>query len=263
MYVAHRFPLGGLWWPSTGEDIHVRDLGTVPGKSLLLEAKVPEQQPNGSHKIIIDVLQLTKYLASPVPVYYVFPTPPWIGDLATSAWLGFERRADLAYRRASHRWFGEWTKVCTAADLHAHLAATTGAKSSTLKGLPSIHWTWREFWREFRNCGSAALPSAYIVDGPVASPSRDALRGRLEALRRRRSRVREGKRDHFLESLRDTTRYVYVPERSSKGPEQYRLASEDELSVSLAALLEIETVPGLETVANNLSVCHVPFTVLN
>lgn len=72
MYVAHRFPLGGLWWPTMGEDIRVEDLGTVPGKALLLEAKVPEQQPNGSHSITIDIPQLKKYVASPVPVYYTF-----------------------------------------------------------------------------------------------------------------------------------------------------------------------------------------------
>jgi hypothetical protein len=104
MYVAHRFPLGGLWWPTVGEDIRVEDLGTLPGKALLLEAKVPELKADGSHVVTIDVAQLRKYVASVAPVYYTFPAPPWTGDLTTSAWLGIERRADLAYKRAGHRW---------------------------------------------------------------------------------------------------------------------------------------------------------------
>ena len=136
MYVAHRFPLGGLWWPTAGEDVRVEDLGTLPGKALLLEAKVPELQSNGSHVVTIDVAQLTKYVSSVAPVYYIFPAPPWTGDLATSSWLGIERRADLAYRRAGHRWFGKWTVVCTAAALLAHIAPAPGQKHGTVKSVP-------------------------------------------------------------------------------------------------------------------------------
>lgn len=262
MYVAHRFPLGGLWWPTAGEDIRVEDLGTVPGKSLLLEAKVPEQQLNGSHAITIDVAQLTKYLASPVPVYYIFPTPPWSGLLATSSWLGVERRADLAYRRAGHRWFGEWTQVCTAADLHAHLSPSSGDKFTKLKGLPATHWSWRMFWKEFRACGSTALQSAYVVDGPVADPTRSTLRGRLETLRKSRAQERPGGREAFFEALRDRQRYVYVPDRSSPEGDRYLLADDDDLSGSLSALLRSDDAQLTETSTQSLSVCHVPFTVL-
>lgn len=131
MYVANRFPTGGLWWPSHGEDVRVEDLGTVPGKSILLEVKVPEQQASGAHIVTIDLAQLQRYLRSAVPVYYSFPQPPWTGSLTGSAWLRPERRADLAYRRANHRWFGEWTVVCRAKDLHSHLSAAVSAGKST------------------------------------------------------------------------------------------------------------------------------------
>lgn len=255
MYVAHRFPLGGLWWPTMGEDISVEDLGTVPGKALLLEAKVPEQLPGGAHIISIDVPQLTKYLTSIVPVYYIFPVPPWSGGLSGSVWLGSERRADLAYRRAGHRWFGRWTRVCTAADLYAHLAPTAGSASASLKGLPRRHWKWRDFWTEFRKCGSSSLQSAYILDGPTTDPSRAELRDRLSALRRDRARSDKRRRDEFVDTLRERPRYVYVPENGPETTEQYRLAQDDDLTGSLRALLDAEA-------ASELSVCHVPFTVL-
>ena len=37
--------------------------------------------------------------------------------------VGVRGRADLADKRAGHRWFGTWTVVCTAAALLSHIAA--------------------------------------------------------------------------------------------------------------------------------------------
>lgn len=299
MYVANRFPLSSLWWPTFGEDVRVEDLGTVPGKTLYLEVKVPEQQANGSHRTIIDIPQLQRYLTSPVPVFYVFPTPPWRGDLATSAWLRPERRADLAYRRAGHRWFGDWTRVCTAAALHRHLNPA-GQTNMTLAGLPPGYWDWPDFWSEFRDCGSASLPSAFILDdvmvpgeapapdgptpdGPTpggpgpggpepdglaragrgSTVSRSVLRGHLKALRQRREVERRDGRDDPLESHRGKQPFVYVPSDPSSESEQYRLVPEDELSEHLTALLTHETRAPGEPDADHLAICHAPFTVLN
>lgn len=264
MYVAHRFPLGGLWWPTTGEDIRVEDLGTLPGKALLLEAKVPELQPNGSHVVTINVPQLTKYVRSVAPVYYAFPAPPWVGELATSSWLGIERRADLAYRRAGFRWFGKWTVVCSAADLLSHLAPAVGQKHANLTGVPANHWLWQAFWKEFRDCGSSELPSVFILDGPVPDASRAQLRERLELLRVTRAEERRGQRDAYVESLRDRPRYLYVPDGRSPRTDRYVLANDDDLSGSLAEVMRSEQsdVADPQQEASHLSVCHVPFTVL-
>jgi hypothetical protein len=94
-------------------------------------------------------------------------------------------------------------------------------------------------------------------------PSRAKLRSRLQALRRNRSQERESQRDYYFESLRQERRYVYVPHRSSAGSEQYQLADGDDLTSSLTALLGAQTAPDFEAASNNLSVCHVPFTVLD
>lgn len=264
MYVAHRFPLGGLWWPTSGEDIRVEDLGTVPGKALLLEAKVPELQSDGSHRVTIDIRQLTKYVSSIAPVYYTFPAPPWTGHLATSSWLGIERRADLAYKRAGHRWFGAWTVVCTATDLLAHLAPDPGQKQATLKDVPTSHWRWQAFWKEFRDCGSPMLPSVFIVDAPVPDATRERLRERFDMLRRARVEERKDQREAFTESLRDRPRYLYVPDPNSPNADRYLAADEVDLSGSLARVVRSEQPDNIDPTQEptHLSVCHIPFTVL-
>ncbi|MGJ9422586.1 hypothetical protein [Aeromicrobium sp. CF3.5] len=264
MYVAHRFPLGGLWWPTTGEDIRVEDLGTLPGKALLLEAKVPELQADGSHVVTIDIAQLLKYVSSVAPVYYTFPVPPWTGDLASSSWLGIERRADLAYKRAAHRWFGAWTVVCTASALLSHVAPAVGQKHATLKTVPASHWRWQAFWKQFRDCGSATLPSVFLLDGPVPDAIRARLRERLEQLRQARDEERQGQRRAFTESLRDRPRFLYVPDRNSTTPDRYVLAGDGDLSASLANVVSSQQPGSADSQAepNHISVCHVPFTVL-
>lgn len=261
MYVAHRFPMGGLWWPSSGEDIRVEDLGTVPGKAVLLEVKVPEQQPDGSHLVSIDLAQLAKYLSSPIPVYYLFPVPPWTGQLAGSAWLGAERRADLAYRRAAHRWFGDWTVVCTAAALSATLGTKPGQKTATMSSLPP-HWRWRNFWTDFRGCGSPVLPSAFILDDPLDAGelTRARLRQRCADLRRLRRQERPAQRDSFVDALRHAEHYRYVPREAGPSEDVYRLVQDVELSDALASLLDRPDDVGGDSA---LSLCHVPFFALD
>ncbi|WP_157063217.1 hypothetical protein [Luteipulveratus mongoliensis] len=216
MYVSHRFPTGGLWWPTKGEDIRIEDLGTVPGKACLLEVKVPERLPD-KHVTKIDVAQLERYLLSLVPVYYVIPDPPWTGDLATSMWLSPERRADLAYRRTEDRWFGHWTYVCTAADLYAHLSPSPSQTTASLLSRPP-HWKWPLFWSDFAHCGGVEMPSLFLSRdvGPRASrgqlaESFSALRFELRGARgRQREEVRRGIRD----SVGEMTVYVQEVRRS-------------------------------------------------
>lgn len=216
MYVAHRFPTGGLWWPARDEDITVEDLGTVPGKACLLEAKVSEQKP-ASHQVTIDLPQLQKYVASAAPVYYAIPEPPWIGNLVGSVWIGPERRADLAYRRSQQRWFGNWTYVCTASDLLAHIAPAKGQKRAVLATPPPQRWSWPTFWRLFAECGSQAMPALFLVPDDLGPQTRRGdLRESLSVLTSDfRSAGAAGRESLRRELQTSTNRFHYVPTADS------------------------------------------------
>jgi hypothetical protein len=281
MYVAHRFPRGGLWWPTKGEDIHVEDLGTLPGKSVLLETKVPELATTGAHTVSVDLAQLKRYVSSLVPVYYVFPEPPWVGDLMVSGWLGGERRADLAYRRAGDRWFGEWTLVCGAADLLAHLAPTPVQKTATVTTPPPQHWRWFDFWSDLVRCGSRTMPAAFIVPTDDVAAELEAgngtisrtllraelleLRGALAAQGRSEKRSQKrAERDRFVEELRSMRKSVLVPVGPVDGDDLYREVSDEELAASMYDILQADDRVGAseEDIDSHLSVSAVPFDSL-
>lgn len=282
MYVAHRFPRGGLWWPTHGEDIHVEDLGTLPGKSVLLETKVPEQAATGAHSVTVDLAQLSRYVSSIVPVYYVFPEPPWMGDLMTSGWLGSERRADLAYKRAGDRWFGEWTLVCRAIDLQAHLAPTPGQKTATITAPPPQHWRWFDFWTELTRCGSPTMAAAFILPADDVGAmletgngtvSRGLLRAELRTLRSallEQGRLvkeprRRALRENFIEELRSVRKSVLVPVGQPDGEDLYREVSSEELADSIADVLRVDDRgrANEDDFNSHLSVSAVPFDSLS
>lgn len=194
MYLARRFPTCQLWWPSKDEDIAVQSLTNRTGKSLLLEVKTTDwNRRRGEHRLTIDVDQLRRYQSSPVPVYYLFPMPPWPDVLADGdSWLMGRRRTELIER--GHGWFGSWLFVVRAQTLWTWLGSKQTQKSATLfaKGVgpddpsrvtpePSPWWRWPKFWGEMARCGSQAMPSMFTLPSaavPVAidgSLSRDAL----------------------------------------------------------------------------------------
>jgi len=267
MYVAHRFPYGSLWWPTLGEDVSVDDLGTVPGKAMLLEFKVPEQQKNGTHAVIIDVLQLHSYLGSPVPVYYAFPEPPWNGTLTGSTWLGPERRADLAYRRTGHRWFGEWTVVCSAAALLQHLNPAAAKKATVPVPLP-VGWRWSEFWRQYGTCGSTAMPSLFIVpenvsgSHPAPVMHRRELRRQLGELRRRSLEQHGRPRERARDALRDASRYFYAPASPATDTDEYRFIRREELDDIFTGMFRRDVAARPED-TQDLAVCAIPFDGLD
>lgn len=281
MYVAHRFPRGGLWWPTQGEDIHVEDLGTLPGKSVLLEAKVPELTQAGTHVITVDLAQLRRYVSSIAPVYYIFPEPPWVGDLITSGWLGTERRADLAYRRAGARWFGEWTLVCRASDLLVHLAPSPGQKTATVTNPPVRHWRWFDFWTDLAHCGGPVMPSVFVVptddvatelEAGNGAINRSTLRTKLVGLREslaeqgwseERSR-KKVERERYVERLRSTRKSVFVPLRQEDGSDLYREVSSDEFDASMREVLGVEDSGRVvdDSAGSHLSISAVPFDSL-
>lgn len=250
-YVANRFPRSALWWPTKGEDVRVTDFGVGVGKALLLEVKVPEQQASGSHALGIDVQQLRKYQTSPVPVYYVFPRPPWSGSLESSTWLGRESRAELAYQRSGSRWFGTWSFVCRADHLLSHLAPASTSKIQTMSSPPPVYWYWQSFWQQFAACGGANIGAAYILDRPIQNPNRQRLRQYL------RGRATDDQYTAAREALLAQRRFVYVPDRGAPDEGLYRLVEEEDLNGALAELRSPD-----ETVDEHLGVCSVPLVHL-
>lgn len=245
MYIAHRFPGASLWWPTHGEDVVVRDLGTVPGKACLIEAKVTEQMAAG-HQVTIDLAQLAKYVASPTPVYYVIPEPPWSGTLGTSAWLGVARKADIAYRRSLTKWFGQWTYVVLAQDLQHHLLTQGGRPQ--LKTKPARCWAWPDFWQHYGGCGTPSMPTAFIApdlgDGASRDQIRDALLGLKARVRDVRSSQREAERRRILE---DMPLFLYQP---VNGEEYARNRREADGPVRRSAERNAD---------DDLAVCSIPF----
>lgn len=282
MYISHRFPMGGLWWPASGEDIHVEDLGTLPGKAVLLETKVPELLPDDTHITTIDLAQLRKYVATGLPVYYVLPEPPWDGTLITSGWLGPERRADLAYLRSGRRWFGKWTYVCLASDLLSYLSPEIDQKTASLRSLSRLkHWSWREFWSEMARCGADDMPSIFILpsdgsDPPSATLTRSDLRAALQTLvpqvldlPRVRPREQLGNNDEFgvrsrkrypdtlIRDLRRADKRYYLPATESQTGEMYVETAAGTLVDSLYSISRALTSDGQQQSA--LSVCAISF----
>ncbi|WP_158372665.1 hypothetical protein [Cellulosimicrobium cellulans] len=191
IYATYRYrSWAGLWWPSFDEDISVGDLATRwPGKVFNLELKTTESY-GGAHRAKVRVSQLLKYLSSPVPTYYVFPTPRWDGPIheaAAAVWLGGTDKTELGFTRSAGQWFGEWTRVVPDYALYGALASTysigtsvpyrvqenlftfdAAADTMTLTGRyagTTLPWLgWREFWDSMDSCGGpSSLPSMFAV----------------------------------------------------------------------------------------------------
>lgn len=163
-----------MWWPAVDEDITVQSLSSRLGKSLLLEVKTTDWNwRRCEHRLTLDVDQLRRYQHSPVPVYYVFPIPPW-HDVLTDGhtWLKSRARGELI--EAGHGWFGDWMFVTRAQTLWAWLGHRRSQKSATLFASsggaqnPSMvwpmlrpWWTWTDFWNGMARCGSREMPAMF------------------------------------------------------------------------------------------------------
>lgn len=189
-YVLNRYHTKvEVWWPTVGADIEVEDLGSGPGKAFWLELKTSTWDAGRNvHQVSIDLWQLEKYSRQPVPVYYVFPLPPWIAHLDDSpppTWLGKTVRSSLAFWRSDPKVFFNWTYVVSAWELHqiylpmiASLRAAgkfrktsssifvnwnprtkTPRYNRRIAHKPSHVWSWLNFWRLMDQCGSREMPS--------------------------------------------------------------------------------------------------------
>ncbi len=183
-----------MWWPSTGADIMASGGPLGIGKRVLLELKTTEWNGQyGRHELEVDLLQLDAYGQDGGDDYYVFPAPPWNGELMPQSnfpWLNSVMPAQLAYEAQSgNEWFVHWTYVIPGWELRWRLqadieAAKAGGHSKVKRGLLWVQdgqliprgplvgvapIAWRDFWRLMEQCGSPALPATFIVPKKLIS----------------------------------------------------------------------------------------------
>lgn len=176
MYATYRYRShAGLWWPAHGEDVAVTGLpGRGAGKIFNLEIKTTEASTSGhQHSGHVRVAQLLRYLSLPVPTYYAFPLPGWIGPIqepAAAAWLGGTSRTELGFTRPGSprprgQWFGDWMVVVPDVALYAPIAATYPLGSS-------VAYNVSEELFKVDISGTVTMGAAYTSLSLVGGPGR-------------------------------------------------------------------------------------------
>lgn len=184
-----------MWWPSRGADIRIEQSKVVLGKRFWLELKTTEWDSKaGTHKLQLDLDQLDRYGNQPVPDYYVFPQPAWIGVLGknpSATWLGSLHRSDLGYESHSlDQWFARWTWVVSGHHLRQILskqisryrrgkrketmtvARTDGRTLTPTKGVKGLNEIlWHEFWQKMETCGDDGMPAQFLLPRSRTSSS--------------------------------------------------------------------------------------------
>jgi hypothetical protein len=237
MYLARRFPDCRLWWPSVDEDITVQSLSNRLGKSLLLEVKTTDwSRLRSEHRLSIDVSQLRRYLRSPIPVYYIFPMPPWSKVLTDGhSWLAGRARSELIDE--GQGWFGEWLFVTRAQSLWDWLGPKQRQKSATLfVGASSSWdpsriwprllpwWAWSTFWDGMARCGSETMPALFTI---ARKPRRPATASGVHTRETMVQQLRSALEGFDLERM-DMTVERFVPEQGNR----YRRLEELDLAES-------------------------------
>jgi hypothetical protein len=176
----------------------VDELGGRPGKWFMFEVKTTEwESRNGYNRLSIDLEQLDVYLSTGMPVFYVFPVPPW-DDILTAAlpWLGRCRRSDLGNPSAGNQWFAHWTYVLSASEVAARLKHSwptnkkstlfTSSVSNRAKRFPKGARTLNQFLHLQAQCGDdrsqAAIVAPRQARGSLRQPSRVELASVLREL---------------------------------------------------------------------------------
>lgn len=193
IYLTYRYRShAALWWPTSGEDVHVGYLSSYVGKAVQLELKTTTLSTKGDvHTVQIDLWQLDNYLARPhhLRPFYVFPIPHWTGTLEAAASTAGQPVVEFGLRRSSSHatkpwWFASWTVAMTtdhvAAALNTQLAKyhaggtskaslvrfglKTGAGATTwADGKPHRTIPWQSLWTDLDECGRPSWPQILRV----------------------------------------------------------------------------------------------------
>ena len=186
-YLAYRYRAkASMWWPARGEDL-TTSTPTKPGKLTLIEYKTSTVRAGGRHEVLVELGQLSDYLARrrSLRPFYAFPLPWWSDALLTSVGPGAWQ---AAYSRSGALWFARWMHIMTADEVGSVLSveltrfrssgakekkvplvevdATTGATiwapdSSALPWLST--WRWLDFWPQIDRCGIPGWPGLVRV----------------------------------------------------------------------------------------------------
>ncbi|MCM3516238.1 hypothetical protein [Nocardioides sp. P86] len=217
IYLTYRYRShAALWWPTSGEDIHVGYLPPSAGKAVQLELKTTTLKTKGDvHDVKIDLWQLDNYLAKPYHLrpFYVFPVPHWTDTLEAAATAAGLPVAELGFGRANSYtptpwWFASWTVAMTTDDVAAilstqlanyHAGGTSKAslvRFSFKTGTRLTKWAdgkrhrtipWQSLWTKLDECGRrnwpqiVRVPAAFVRSG--ASVSHADIRGLLAEAR--------------------------------------------------------------------------------
>ncbi len=169
----------------------VDELGGKPGKWFMLEVKTTEwDKSNGYHRLSIDLQQLHAYLSTGMPVFDVFPVPPWDDGLTASRpWLGRWRRGDIGNPSAANQWFAHWTFVLSAGEVAAlvrhswpgnkHGTLFTSSVSNRAKKIPKGARTLNQFLHFQAQCGDIRGQAAFVAPRAVGASSRQISRAEL------------------------------------------------------------------------------------
>lgn len=192
-YLTYRYrSWAALWWPVDGEDINVKNLPRLPGKTVQIELKTTTPAGKSKHDVKVDIGQLNDYLTSSAPVFYAFPRPEWKGNLERAAHSAGVTPTEIAFSRSgTNWWFAEWMIVMTANEVASVLSKEVAAHAGTARGhrkrlvqftthakrpttaswawgaKAPVTYRWRDFWKVLEGCGETGwpqivrLPSSY------------------------------------------------------------------------------------------------------
>lgn len=193
IYLTYRYRShAALWWPTSGEDIHVGYLSPYAGKAVQLEVKTTTLSTAGDvHDVKIDLWQLDNYLARPhhLRPFYVFPIPHWTGTLEAAATAAGLPVAEFGFRRSNSYatkpwWFASWTVAMTTDQVAAALSTqlvkyhSGGTSKATLvrfslktgtrvttwaDGKPHRTIPWQSLWTNLDECGRRSWPQIVRV----------------------------------------------------------------------------------------------------
>lgn len=196
-YLTYRYKSKvSLWWPTRGEDVDVRSLPHRPGKAVQLEMKTATPRAGNSQEVRVDLAQLARYRSRPLyqQPFYVFPLPPWTGNIARAASMWRVAPSELAFSRVGRvRWFANWLHVLTAAQVESVVAP--GGLSGQTSVVPLVRFdpksavrtwgrgtvanpttiAWRDLWKRLELCGQADWPQIVRVPAAIMAAEGDLL----------------------------------------------------------------------------------------
>lgn len=206
LYLTYRYRShASLWWPVSGEDIHVGYFPARSGKAIQLELKTTTLNSAGDvHEVKISLWQLEKYLHRPhwERPFYVFPMPHWKDTLEVAATAAGLPVTEAGFSRSNFGaskpwWFAQWMVALTTdqvaqimnAQLIRYRAGGTASaalvrydlrtgRRVTTWGDAKPHRTipWQTLWTRLDECGRSSWPQVVRVPWRLIEEREEVVR---------------------------------------------------------------------------------------